>query len=263
MAPMALAAAVNPSLAAAPVTAAIVVLVPQITHASAVASALDRVIEVGLGGVVGLVVSFLLLPASAYGQALETAASSLEHMARALRELVAGLTGGLDDLALHRIQDGIGLGLAKLSVIAAEAERERRVRFTAGPDTGPLLRTLLRVRHDLVIVGRAAGAPLPPTFAARLADPLAAIGTSASAFLDGTADALLRRTPPPPLQAVDAALVHYARETVALREDGSTRLLNGEEVERFFAIGFAFEQMRANFRDLERCAADWAHPAQR
>ena len=29
-------------------------------------------------------------------------------------------------------------------------------------------------------------------------------------------------------------------------------------VERFFAVGFALEQLRRNLRDLERCVTEWA-----
>jgi len=64
VAPLALIAAINPRFSVAPITAIIVLLVPTITHASPIASALDRVLEVALGGVTGLVVSFLLLPSS-------------------------------------------------------------------------------------------------------------------------------------------------------------------------------------------------------
>ena len=64
VAPLALIAAINPRFSVAPITAIIVLLVPTITHASPIASALDRVLEVVLGGVTGLVVSFLLLPSS-------------------------------------------------------------------------------------------------------------------------------------------------------------------------------------------------------
>ena len=59
--PLAFIAAINPRFSAAPITAIIVLLVPTITHASQIASALDRVLEVTVGGVTGLVVSFLLL----------------------------------------------------------------------------------------------------------------------------------------------------------------------------------------------------------
>ena len=50
----------------------------------------------------------------------------------------------------------------------------------------------------------------------------------------------------------------YAGEVAALRRDGVTRSLSVDEVERFFALGFALEQMRANLRDLERCVAELA-----
>ena len=59
-------------------------------------------------------------------------------------------------MKLHRIQDGIGQALVHLNVVGAEAEHERSTGLAAGPDTGPLLRTLLRLRHDLVMIGRTA-----------------------------------------------------------------------------------------------------------
>ena len=86
-------------------------------------------------------------------------------MARALGELLEGLTRGLDMDALHRIQDGIGQALVQMNVVGGEAEHERSAGLAVGPDTGPLLRTLLRLRHDLVMIGRAAISPLPEAFA--------------------------------------------------------------------------------------------------
>ena len=41
-----------------------------------------------------------------------------------------------------------------------------------------------------------------------------------------------------------------------------TRALPGDAAERFFAVGFALEQMRQNFRDLVRVVDEWG-PAQR
>jgi hypothetical protein len=64
--------------------------------------------------------------------------------------------------------------------------------------------------------------------------------------------------PPPTLKAVETALDAYAAEIAALRCDGLTLGLPGDEAERFFAVGFAFDQMRNNFKDLERCVAEWA-----
>ena|SRR5256885_14684297 len=54
-----------------------------------------------------------------------------------------------------------------------------------GPDLGPLLRTLLRLRHDLVMIGRAAAVPLPEAFQMRFAAPLARVGNSAAIICAG------------------------------------------------------------------------------
>ena len=71
-----------------------------------------------------------------------------------------------------------------------------------------------------------------------------------------TGAALLARRGPPSLNAVESALDAYAAEIAALRRDGLTRSLPSDEAERFFALGFALEQMhlnlfgRATFRDI-------------
>jgi len=261
VAPLAFIAAINPRLSVAPITAIIVLLLPTITHASPIASALDRVLEVALGGVTGLVVSFVLLPSRAHRQVAEAAARTLDRMARALGELLAGLTKGLDVDALHRIQDGIGQALVRLDTVGAEAERERTARVAVGADTGPLLRTLLRLRHDLVMVGRAASSPLPETIGMRLEPSLARAGAALADYL-GASAAALRGRHPPLLTAVESALDAYAAETAALRRDGLTQNLLGDAAERLYALGFAFEQMRNNLKDLERCVAEWAAPSQ-
>src|ERR1700731_4048519 len=169
-------AAINPSLNAATVTAVIVLLVPTLNHANPLDSAIDRVLEVMVGAVTGLLVSFFVLPSRAHSQIRISAAQALESIAAALSELLARLTRGLDNDALHRIQDGIGTALVELNATGAEAERERAAHLSSGPDTGPLLRTILRLRHDLVILGRASVVPLPSDLHARLAVPLTEVG---------------------------------------------------------------------------------------
>ena len=193
VAPLALIAAIYPRLKVAPITAIIVLLVPTITHATPLASAIDRVLEVAVGGITGFVVSILLLPSRAHAQAVETAARTLDHMARALRALLAGLSRGLDTESLHRIQDGLGQSLVRLNAISAEAEHERAVRIAAEPDTKPLLRTLLRLRHDLVMIGRAAQMPLTEPLQARLGSPLDHAAAAICDYLTACASQLRAR----------------------------------------------------------------------
>ena len=258
VAPLALVAAINPSLNAAPVTAIIVLLIPPNTYASPIDSIFDRLLEVGLGGATGLFVSLLLLPSSAHRLVAETAAQTLDRMARALGGLLAGLTHGLDIDSLHRIQDGIGQALVELQAEGAEAERERSAHLAFGAETGPLLRTLLRLRHDIVMIGRAAIVPLPDAFRTRLEGPLAQIASAFIDYLHASGAALLARGAPPSFEAVETALDAYSADIAALRSEGLTRDLSGDAAERLFAIGFALEQMHQNFKDLARCVSEWA-----
>jgi uncharacterized membrane protein YccC len=84
LAPLALLAAIQPSFTVAPFTAVMVLLVPTLTHASPLESAYYRVIEVALGGMIALAVSFLVYPERAHGLAIEAGARLLELMATAL-----------------------------------------------------------------------------------------------------------------------------------------------------------------------------------
>jgi uncharacterized membrane protein YccC len=246
------------SLTAAPITAAIVLLVPTLTHGTAIESAMERVLEVALGAIVGLTISFLLFPSSAHGLVIETAARTLERLALALGQVMAGLKEALDIAALHRIQDGLGEDLIQLNLVGVEAERERAVRVSRAPDTGPLLRTLLRLRHDLVMIGRAAVSPFPEPLQAPL-DPLTDVAAAVGDFLRASGAALLDRRLPPCLDQVESALDAYAAAIASVRREGLTRCLPSEVTERFFALCFALEQMRHNLRDLHRCVAESAH----
>ena len=71
VAPLVLLAAINSSFNVAPFTAIIVVLAPAITHSTPIESAFYRLMEVGLGAVIGLLVSLTVFPARAHELAIE------------------------------------------------------------------------------------------------------------------------------------------------------------------------------------------------
>jgi hypothetical protein len=190
--------------------------------------------------------------------AIEAAAQILDLMARLLRELSATFTQQADAARLTRVQDSIAAALIRMETIALEARHERMTRLTAEPDQGPLLRTILRLRHDLVIIGRAALMPLPEAFQARLGPWLARAGEAGADYLRACAAALSTRRGPPPLDAVTAALDRYDTEMAALRREGLTRPLPADDVERLFTLGFALDQLRQHFKDLARCVAEFS-----
>ena len=181
----------------------------------------DRVLEVTVGALTGLLVSFLVLPSRAISQIRVNAAALLELLAAAFAELLAGLTRGLDNDALHRIQDGIGAAVTGLHATGAEAERERAAHLSSGPDTGPLLRTILRLRHDVVMIGRASGVPLPANVQTRLARPLSDVSKAIVDFMRAVAASLRSGGGAVDIQPVDDALQAYAAEVAAVRSEGS------------------------------------------
>jgi uncharacterized membrane protein YccC len=263
VAPPALLSATNPRFRAAPFTAVMVFFAPTITHTGPIASAFERVVEVSVGAVVGLVVSILVLPARAHDLAIEAASSMLSLAATSLPQLFAGLTASLDETALRRIQDSIGNALARLSTIVPEMKHEQLNPFAEAPDSGPLLRTLLRLRHDLVMIGRAASSPLPEAIKAALAEPIDSVCKTATEFLRASSAALKADGVAPPLAPFEAALDRYNEALAAVRRVGLTRELSTEELERLFALGFTLEQMHQHLRDLARCVTEFAPSGQR
>ena len=133
VAPLAFIAAINPSLNAATVTAVIVLLVPTMQPRQS-AGFRDRSRHRGHRRRAHRACwcRFWCCRRGRISQIRVNAARLLELIAAALAELLAGLTRGLDNDALHRIQDGIGAALIGLNATGAEAERERAARLSSG-----------------------------------------------------------------------------------------------------------------------------------
>jgi len=263
VAPVTLLAELNTRFSAAPFTAVLVFLAPTITHASPVASALERLLEVAVGGTIGLLVSLLVFPARAHDLAIEAAARILDLMARSQPDLFARFAQHLDEEPLLHLQDSIGKAFVGLETTILEADHERMVRLTAEPDQGSLARAMLRLRHDLVMIWRAALVPLPEAFRARLGPLLSRVGAASADYLHACARALLAHRGPPPMDAVNAALDCYATEMAALRREKLTRDLPAHSVEQVFALGFALDQLQKHFTDLARCVAEFSAPRMR
>lgn len=257
IAPLAFIAAFKTNFNVLPITAIIVLLVPGMQHVSPMESAMDRVLEVTVGGLIGFVVSFLVFPSRAHELTTDAAADTLDLVANALSRLLEHHCGG-GRPDVRQINAQIATFLTKLNATGAEAEQERSARLTSGPDTGPLLRTLLRLRHDIVILGRAVGCEMPPEVETRLTPSFRTIAPAAGDFLRASGAALRARRPPPPLDAVEAAFRGHGEAFGAIRRDGLTRNMGSEDAERFFTLGFALEQMRGHLDEVHRVVGEWA-----
>ena len=259
IAPLAFVAAINPNFRVAPFSAVLVLLLSGQLGEGPIESAFTRFLEVALGGAIALAVSLLVFSQRAHSLGLEAAAQILERMAEVFPKLLAGFTQSPNRDEMLRIQDQLGRAVIEFQDLATEANRERLVTFVPEPDPAPLYRTLLRLRHDFVMIGRAAR-PFPDAIVQRLTPLLTRIGKDVSGFLNGNAAALAGRRQPPSLEPAEVSLNAYDAEVNALRREGLTRVLSTDEVERLFALGFVLEQVHRNLSDLARCVQEWARP---
>jgi len=258
IAPLAYAAALNASFRVAPFTAVLVLMISSQLGEGPIESAFYRLLEVAIGGAVAMAVSVFVFPARAHSLGLAAAARVLENLAQVLPVLLTRFRTKIDTFENQHIQDEIGRTVNAFEDIAVEAQRERLINLVAEPDPAMLARALLRLRHDLVIIGRVGAVPLPDRIAERLGPPLARIGAAASDFLLASAAALVARRPPPPLSAVETAFADCVSEIAALREAGLMRALPGSELERIFTLGFALQQLQQDLLDLARSVREWA-----
>ena len=146
VAPLAFIGAINPSLSAATVTAVIVLLVPAMNHANPLDSTIDRLFEVTVGALTGLAG---LVPGAAVaggqpdprqcGAAAGTAGCRIRRIAGG-PDARARQRRPAPDPGWHRHGDGQPACDRRWKP-SASARRICR----SGPDTGPLLRTILRL----------------------------------------------------------------------------------------------------------------------
>ena len=261
IAPLALLAAVNASFRIAPVTAVIVLLVHSGDGAGPLASAIGRVIEIGLGCLVGLGVSLILLPARAHGLLVKTAARGLALEAELLGAASRQLAGASDCPALQPINDRIAGVLRRLEAIKSEAEHERRSRLSGAPDPAPLIRSVRRLRSDLIVIARAVATPLPASTLRLLGSSFAEAVAALVDALRDMSEALASGRVPPSIDAALAALDRYAAAMEEFRHVLPTLDLPDGEAERIFALSFALAQLRGDLGDLVAHADAVTRPA--
>ncbi len=245
--PMSILSAIYPVLRVAPVTVVILLLGSAGSTEGPFLAAILRTMEVGLGGIVGLVVSVFVLPARAHAVMCDSAAQVLDLLAVLLADLFAGLQGQSDAPSISRRHEAIQAAFDRMELAAHEADRERRTLLVQEADADVIPRTLRRVYHDLVLVGRVSATPLwaPEDSAAQ---PFANFVSEAAPYLRELGNALRDRKPPPPAARLDAAFLRSQLALTPARESASASG-NGAH-DRLIALGFALEQLQRNVRDL-------------
>jgi uncharacterized membrane protein YccC len=255
--PLALLVAFRPAYRVAPVTAAIVLLGRPVAG-GVIAAALDRVFEIGLGSIVALAVALWLAPMRAHQTLYAAGRDALTAMAAQIAGLLAGMTAPVDRAATLALHDRARAAIERAAAAADETARERRSYVSDTPDPEPVVRTLRRLSHDLVIIARALPTPLPAAAGDHLCQPAADLATVLGDYMPAIGDSLVAGTAPPddapPSRVFDA----YAAAVAALRHSGATRALTDDDVERIFGLSFGLEQLRHNLADMAARVAELA-----
>jgi uncharacterized membrane protein YccC len=256
--PLAIAAAFRPGLRVAPVTAIIVLLGVSAQSTGALPSVIARVLEIALGSAIAFGVSLLVLPTRAHAQLAAAAAGALDLLADMVPALLDGLSGHHDPERLFALHRRMRAALAKLEVFADEARRERASLLSGEDDPEPVLRTIRRLRHDLVMVDRATRGALPGSVAGPLMPALGDLSAALEAALRGLARASAERSLPPGLKGFHDCLTTYHEAMAGLRREGLTRELPADAIARVFGLAFALDQISRDLDDLASRAEERA-----
>ena len=249
LAPLALLAAFKPAYRAGP-TAAIILLLTPVGVAGPLAPAIQRMIGIGLGSVVALVVALLVLPARAHRAFAETVGRAVTRMSELVSILMNGQYEAGDPAAIQKLHDDIRKAIGQAEAIADEAARERATYLAAGPDPLPMCRALRRLRNDISMIGRTTAEPLPESIRMPLSAPTAATGAAIASFLEACGEAISRQQPAPSFEQCEQEMAHFASTLTEMRRIGLLRELSDEIVGRIFGLAFSLEQLHQNLKDL-------------
>ena len=244
-----LVASMRPQLKIAPVTAAIMLLTapPGLPVQSFVA---DRIVEIGLGGLIGVLAALLILPARSRDLVVERTVAVLDRIGTMLDEQAEALETGkaLPTSPNHRALRN-ALGAVEAAMKDADRERASRLANHGIPPAVP--RTLWRVRNDLTQIGRTIDEALPGNAAAGLA-AAAATSLRAEGALARRCAAALTAVKVVDRGTVVAEQARFAESFDAFRRDPEARTLDFDQSGRIFGLAFAIGRLHLDLLDLAK-----------
>jgi uncharacterized membrane protein YccC len=245
-------AAVRPKLRIAPVTAAILLLTAT-GKLGPFAAALDRTIEIGVGGVIGVLAALLIFPARAQATVAARIRATLDLLQQLLAQHVERLDtahlAGAADVDLTPLNTRLRAALAAVEAAMTDAERERTARLGDHRLSAALPRTLWRVRNDAVSIGRTLTKPWPEALSTRFGPAARAMLDAEIAFLAACdralgEDATVDRT------GFDAAHARFQAALASFRQAHLTHDLTFDAIGGVFGLAFGLESLFGNLGDL-------------
>ena len=240
-------AAVRPQLRVAPVTAAIMLLTEP-AGAPVEQFVLDRIVEIGLGGVIGVLAMVLIFPARSHTVVVARSVTVLARMRKLLLAEAEALDRG-EALAPSLEHAALRQALTAVEQALKDADRERASRLADHRIPSAIPRTLWRVRNDLVAIGNVLREPLPATIASTLAPAAANLLRAEAELTQGCAIALDAVTV---VSRDDLSAAHFAfTETFSgLRQSGVMRALDFNAVGRTFGLAYTLDSLHRDLADL-------------
>lgn len=201
MVPLGLIAAAKPPYRIAPITAVIVIMAGNDFHPFWLGAAY-RIMEIGLGTVVGVFVSMVVLPSRAHQSIRRQCARALGPLADLLETYLAE-RGHFRMDRVHRLHDAARAAIAAAEKAMQEARREPGARNL---EMGVEIRALRRIHSDITFVGRATSDwPADAQWPA-LDHAIDALESTLRRALDGLSHALLHGGATGAVRDIDGAI---------------------------------------------------------
>ena len=250
----AFAAAVRPSLRVAPITAAIVLLGGATSHMGPITAAFWRVVEIAIGGAVGVAATLVVFPARARRAVRQRAATAMRQIAELLALFAERFDAGGVDLEARPSHQTIRTSLGQADQTLAEADRETLWGPKAAAPEG-MVRSLRRLANDAIMIGRALAQPLPAAAGERIAPSAKSLLEAAAARLRDMAGALETGAAIPTDSLPDARAA-FETAVQQAREARLTAEIDFDAAARLFGLVFAMESVLANLADLAQRIAE-------
>lgn len=240
-------AAVRPQLRVAPVTAAIMLLTEP-AGAPVEQFVLDRIIEIGLGGLIGVLAMVLIFPARSHAVVVARSVAVLTRMQRLLLSEADALERG-EALLPSAEHPALRQALTAVEQALKDADRERASRLADHRIPPAIPRTLWRVRNDLVAIGTVLREPLPAAIASTLAPAAASLLRAEAQLTERCATALDAGTIVS-RDEVSAAHLAFTKTFTGLRQSGVMRALDFAAVGRTFGLAYTLDGLHRDLADL-------------
>lgn len=204
LAPLCLLVAVRSNYRTAPVAALIVLSSGPAAGMGALGTALLRTTEIAVGAFASVLVSASVFPSRGRVRAKAHAAATLRLLAQWLRAI-----SGSDAAIEYRgesLREAIRHEVRELTILAHTSGWRKM----QDQETARLLRAVSALNGDTGFLARAVARKPLDAIVAPLREPFAAVINALIAALEQTATALATNAPPPPRDAIDAALKDLA-----------------------------------------------------